>query len=219
MGIDEWREVFVAGQSVPILYRQPAQAQARGAVLLVSSRSQGGTSAARSTQLRQGLTRLGFHTYLVGLPPINTPTATVETEDEQQSRDAQIAERVTAAAALMTNNHSAERSAGNEFTSLILSEGAAGRWVRAVANANVDGLVFIDTPSPKRRSDNWLLAPTLPVLMVQTAPYGWPPEQPLGATTELHLLPRQSLRATDSLLLRTVRGWTQRLSAAANKRS
>ena len=217
MGPDEWLEMRTDNGPFSVLYRAPAQAQASGAVLLISDRRGGAHSAARSAQLRPGLARLGFHTYLLGLNyrPDNA------VEDSSRTPGAkQIADRVDAVIAHMRAAHGSESGTGTAFTSLVVSEGSAGRWVTELQPQGIDGLVFVDTPTPHRRADNWLLKPTLPVLMVQTAPYSWPPEQSLGATTELHLLPRQPLRAGGGLVLRTVRGWVKRLSSsAASKRS
>lgn len=207
MGMDTWQQLEAAGRPFQLLYRAPAQAQASGTVLLVSARSGGGASAARAVQLRLGLTKLGYHTYLLGLPT------------DTDAADA-IASRVDAAAQHMLAAHGAERGTGTQFAALIISEGAAGRWVKALEPAGIDGLGFVDVPTPPTRADNWLIKPTLPLLVVQTAPRTWPAEQPLGATTELHLLPRQSLRSADGVLLRTIRGWVKRLSApAASMRS
>ncbi|MFK7915113.1 MAG: DUF3530 family protein [Pseudomonadales bacterium] len=212
LGPDEWLELSAGGQSFSVLYRAPAQSQASGAVLLVSDRNGGAASAARSAQLRPALARLGFHTYLLGQR--QSPT------DSSGAVDSAIAARVGAVIDRMRSAHGSEGGTGATFSNLVISEGSAGRWVSALEPAGIDGLVFIDVPAPRRRADNWLLKATLPVLMVQTAPRSWPPEQAIGATTELHLLPRQSLRAGGGLVLRTVRGWMKRLSApAASKRS
>lgn len=210
LGPDQWQTLNAAGTNFSLLYRAPAQAQASGTVLLVSDKSIGAASAARTTQLRLGLARQGYHTYQLSLPQ--------EALRSDEDSAASIAGRVQAATAHLQASHGS--AGGASFNRLIISEGAAGRWVTALQPSGIDGLVFVDVPVPARRIDNWLLKPTLPVLMVQTAPHAWPETQPLGATTELHLLPRQSFRGLDGPLVRTVRGWLKRLSApAASKRS
>ena len=214
LGPDEWLDLKAAGEPFAVLYRAPAQAQATGAVLLVSEHG-GAAGSARSAQLRPALTRLGFHTYLLGQK--QNPERTSE---PFAAAAEPIAARVGAVIAHMRSTHGGESVSGTAFTNLVISEGSTGRWVTALEPAGINGLVFVDVPAPARRADNWLLKPTLPVLMVQTAPRGWPPEQAIGATTELHLLPRQPLRVGGGLVLRTVRGWVKRLSApAASKRS
>jgi hypothetical protein len=223
LGTDAWTQITVAGKPVPLLHRPPAQAQASGTALIVSHRSDGPASAARAASLRTGLARHGFHTYLLALTPLASQAMALLDDAAREAEEKLLAARVKAAAEFVTGQHAGEAASGTQFANLLISEGASGRWLRQWDGAGLDALVFVDVPPPPRRADNWLLAAALPSLVVQTDPYRWSPEQPLSAGTELHLLPRQALRPPagigsrarprEDLVLRTVRGWVQRLFA------
>lgn len=230
LGPDEWREVPVGGRPVRLLHRAPAQAQATGTALIVSHRSYGADSATRAARLRTGLARHGYHTYLLAVEPLASERLALLPDAERAAQDAELAGRVQAASEYVRSSHAGEGAAGATFANLLISEGASGRWLRNWDAQGLTALVFVDVPEPARRADNWLLAATLPTLLIQTRPYYWSPEQPLGSSTELHLLPRQanrppprrgsSARPGEGLVLRNIRGWVQRLlTAPASSRS